>query len=92
MSTKNFSLPEGDSVKFHAWYLASSVRGGALVNVATAARLMDVTTAYVLKLVRNGELEVFSFVFSDGFALRFIGMHDINRIVAAKYHRLQHGD
>lgn len=74
---------------FWEWYVETSKTAGSLVTPSSAARMVGTSRAYMDKLASTGKIQKYYFHCEDGTALPFIGMNDINEIIAKRKRKIE---
>lgn len=74
---------------FWQWYVETSKTAGALVTPSSASRMIGTSRAYIDKLANSDKIKKFYFICEDGTELPFIGMNDINEIIAKRRKKIE---
>lgn len=74
---------------FWQWYIETAKTAGALVTPSSASRMIGTSRAYIDKLVNTGKIKKYYFICDDGTELPFIGMNDINEIIAKRKKKIE---
>ena len=74
---------------FWEWYVETSKTAGSLVTPSSAARMIGTSRAYMDKLASTGKIQKYYFHCEDGTTLPFIGMNDINEIIAKRKRKIE---
>ena len=74
---------------FWEWYVETSKTAGSLVTPSSAARMIGTSRAYMDKLASTGKIQKYYFHCEDGITLPFIGMNDINEIIAKRRKKIE---
>ena len=74
---------------FWEWYVETSKTAGSLVTPSSAARMIGTSRAYMDKLASTGKIQKYYFHCEDGITLPFIGMNDINEIIAKRKRKIE---
>ena len=73
---------------FWEWYVETSKTAGSLVTPSSAARMIGTSRAYIDKLAATLKIQKYYFHCEDGTALPFIGMNDINEVIAKRKRKM----
>lgn len=73
---------------FWQWYVETSKTAGSLVTPSSASRMIGTSRAYIDKLASTGKITKYYF-HEGGIDLPFIGMNDINEIIAKRKKKIE---